>query len=305
MDTILNIESISKFHKILNLPVPAHPLISLIEDSDTKNDDIDESLFNIRFSSDMYAIMFKDNISGSIGYGRESYDYQEGTLIFSKPGQVFTSPDKNVIREKKGWTLLFHPDLIRKSSLGTEIDKYSYFSYESNEALHLSPKEEKFILELVRKIQEEYSQNLDKHSQTLIVSNLELLLNYCTRFYDRQFYTRTNENKDFVVQFELVLRNSIKPSQLQENGIPSINYFGKALNMSTNYLNDLLKKETGKSIKEYIDSSVVDQAKSILLSTNKKVSEVAYDLGFDYPQSFTRLFKNKIGMSPSEYRSLN
>ncbi|NRB49080.1 MAG: helix-turn-helix transcriptional regulator [Saprospiraceae bacterium] len=306
MKEIFRIKSISQFHEILGLARPLHPLISLIEDRDAiKKPNLDDKLFNIRFSSDLYSIMYKDKISGSIGYGRNTYDFQEGTIIFSSPGQVFTSPGKEDLKGKQGWTLLFHPDLIRKSVLGEKIDSYSFFSYEVNEALHLAPKEEKFLFELIRKIQEEYSQNIDQHSQTLIISNLELLLNYCMRFYDRQFYTRSNFNKDFVAEFELALRQYFTSKKMETEGLPSAPYFGRKLNMSTNYLSDMLKKETGRSIKEHIDGYIIDRAKSVLLSTNKKVSEIAYDLGFNYPQSFTRLFKSKTGMSPAEYRNVN
>lgn len=304
MHDILNIKSISQFHDIIGLPPPAHPLISLIDDQ-SQPPIADDSLYDIKFSSDLYTIMYKDKISGSIGYGRSTYDFQEGTLIFASPGQVFTSPKKEDIQKKEGWTLLFHPDLIRKSILGNTIDNYSYFSYEINEALHLSANEQVFILDLVNKVKEEYSQNLDKHSQKLIVSTLELLLNYCMRYYDRQFYTRTNISKDFVIQFEQLLKQYFQTDNLDKKGLPSTNYFGSQLNMSTNYLSDMLKKETGKSIKEHIDSLIVDKAKIILLNSNKRVSEIAYDLGFNYPQSFTRLFKNKTGISPMDYRKLN
>lgn len=306
MQDILSIKSISQFHEILGLPLPQHPLISLIDENDAMTKpDLDDNLFNLRFSTDMYAIMYKDKISGAIGYGRSTYDFQEGTIIFSSPGQVLTSPNKEDLKGKKGWTLLFHPDLIRKSTLGTKIDEYSYFSYAVNEALHLSPKEEQFIAELTQKIQEEYSQNIDQHSQTLIISNLELLLNYCMRFYDRQFYTRTNINEDFVVEFEVALKDYFKSNKIEEEGLPSANYFGRQLNMSTNYLSDLLKKETGKGIKEHIDGHIIEKAKLNLLNSNKKINEIAYGLGFDYPQSFTRLFKKKTGMSPLAYRNLN
>ena len=306
MKEILKIKSISQFHEILGLPVPQHPLISLINDNDAlQNTELSEDLFNIRVSSELYSIMYKDKISGSLGYGRNTYDFQEGTLVFSSPGQVFTSPGKDDLQGEQGWSLLFHPDLLRKSALGAKMDSYSFFSYDVNEALHLSPKEESFLSDLISKIEEEYSQNIDQHSQTLIISNLELLLNYCMRFYDRQFYTRTNINKEFVSDFESALKAYFRSDKLDQDGLPQANYFGRKLGMSTNYLSDMLKKETGKSVKEHIDAYVIDKAKLILLSSNKKVSEVAYDLGFDYPQSFTRLFKNKTGMSPVEYRNLN
>ena len=194
MTDILNIKNVSQFHGLLGLPAPSHPLLSLIKDNEgIDHDALDDGLFNIRFSLEMYSIMYKDKISGSIGYGRNTYDFQEGTLIFSRPGQVLTTPKRETLKGKEGWTLLFHPDLLRKSALGHKMDHYSYFNYEINEALHLSPKEETFILTLVHKIQEESTQNLDQHSQTLIVSNLELLLNYCMRNYDRKFYARTNK----------------------------------------------------------------------------------------------------------------
>lgn len=306
MENILRIKSITEFRQILDLPAPEHPLISFHREGDNKDLlEIDDKFFGIRFTTDMYTIMYKDGVQGSLTYGRNSYDFQHGTLIFVAPSQVVTTPSKEMTQQSKGWSLIFHPDLIRKSSLGENIDDYAFFSYDVNEALHLSVKEENFIFEVVKQIEEEYSQNIDKHSQKLIVSNLELLLNYCTRFYDRQFYTRTNFNKDFVTKFEHKLRayfNSDKPSEL---GIPTIQYFGKELNMSSRYLSDMLKKETGKSIKAHINEMIVDKARTVLLNSTLSVSEVAYDLGFEYPQSFTRLFKKSTGVSPLDYRNLN
>lgn len=309
MSEILRIKSISQFHEILGLPAPEHPLISFINDNDATSklnlDQVDKSLFNIRFSSDMYSVMYKDKISGSLGYGRSSYDFQEGTLVFSSPGQVFTSPKQEDLKGKKGWTLLFHPDLLLRSNLSNKMDAYTYFSYEVTEALHLSAKEETFIFQIIEQIKTEYSQNIDKHSQQLIISNLELLLNYCMRFYDRQFYTRTNLNNDFVSDFELKLKSYFNSEQIIDQGLPTAKYFGTQLNMSPNYLSDLLKKETGKGIKEHIDGYVVRKAKNILLNSSQTVSEIAFTLGFEYPQSFTRLFKKKTGISPNEYRSVN
>lgn len=204
MNDIIHIKSINEAHASLGLPAPKHPLISVHNDEDTLNKEL---FAGRRFTSDMYMIMFKDNISGSLGYGRNSYDFQHGTLVFVGPGQVITIPSMDVMANSKGWSMSFHPDLIRKSHLGEIIDEYSFFSYEVNEALHLSKDEQDYILEVVNQIKKEYSQNIDKHSQRLIISNLELLLNYCTRFYDRQFYTRTNFNKDFVVQFDRILKD--------------------------------------------------------------------------------------------------
>lgn len=306
MSDVFRIKSITQFHEMLGLSAPDHPLISLIDEKNIKPDPaLQDQLYDFKFSADMYAIMYKDKVSGSIGYGRNSYDFQEGTLIFSSPDQVFTTPKKGESHGHAGWTLLFHPDLLLRSNLGAKMDEYNYFSYESNEALHLSSKEESFISELIGQIRSEYSQNLDRHSQQLIISNLELLLNYCLRFYDRQFYTRTNLNKDFVSEFESCLKSYFKSDRVISEGIPNASYFGEKMGMSTNYLSDLLKKESGKSIKEHIDSHIVSKAKSILLNSNQSVSEIAYSLGFDYPQSFTRLFKKKTGVSPVQYRTVN
>ena len=306
MSEILRIKSVSEFHEILGLPSPSHPLISLIDENGAMiKPEMGDELFNARFTSDLYTIMYKDKISGSIGYGRSSYDYQEGTLIFGSPGQVFTSPSREDVQAKEGWTLLFHPDLIIRSGLGETIGSYSYFSYETNEALHLSLKEQEFVYEVVNKIKEEYSQNIDTHSQNLIISNLELLLNYCLRFYDRQFYTRSNINKDVLSDFESLLKSYFDSEELIGSGLPTGGYFAEKMNLSQNYLSDLLKKETGKGIKEHIDSHIITRAKGILLNSNYSVSEIAYLLGYDYPQSFSRLFKKKTGFSPSEFRNLN
>ena len=266
---------------------------------------MDEALFNVRFTSDMYTVMFKDKVSGSLGYGRSSYDFQEGTLIFGSPGQVFTSPKKEELKGNMGWTLLFHPDLLLKSPLNHKIDSFTYFSYEVNEALHLSDKEANVVLQVIEQIKTEYAQNIDQHSQNLLVSNLELLLSYCMRFYDRQFYTRTNMNSDFVGQFEKLLKAYFNSELHLTHGIPSLSYFGAEMNMSAHYLSDLLKKETGKGIKEHVDDYIVRSAKGMLLGSNDSISQIAYDLGFEYPQSFSRLFKKKVGQSPGDYRKLN
>jgi len=306
MADILHITSISQFHELLDLPAPEHPLISFIHDIGVHNKpELDEALYNIRFSSDMYTIMYKDKMSGSLGYGRNSYDFQEGTLIFTSPGHVFTSPKKEDMKANNGWTLLFHPDLLLKSNLGAKMEDYTYFSYEVNEALHLSTKEEALIFQVMDHIKTEYTQNIDQHSQLLILSNLELLLNYCMRFYDRQFYTRTNLHSDLVSAFEAKLKQYFSSGAIVENGLPTATYFGREMHMSTNYLSDLLKKESGKGIKEHIDGYIVRKAKNILLNSSQSVSEIAFSLGFDYPQSFTRMFKKKTGLSPNEFRNIN
>lgn len=302
MDEIVHIESIEQIHQLLGLGKPKHPLISIVYMKDlSKNQAFD----GVRFTSELYMVSLKDGVEGSIRYGRNSYDFSDGTMVFMKPHQVIYGTSENICADSKGWMLLFHPDLIRKSPLGKEMGQYSFFDYEVNEALHLSEEEQFMISDLTRKIKREYQQLIDKHSQKLMVSNLELLLNYCTRYYDRQFYMRSNLNQDHVSQFESLLKeyySSEKPTQL---GIPSVKYCGEQLHMSPNYLSDLLKKETGKSAKDHIHGFLVNKAKTSLLGTTDSISGIAYDLGFEYPQHFSKLFKAKTGMSPAQYRLQN
>ena len=241
----------------------------------------------------------------SIGYGRSKYDFQEGTLIFSGPGQVMSTGDREDTEPREGWMLLFHPDLLRKSALGKTINNYNYFNYESNEALHLSDEEKRTINDLLQKIVSEYEQNIDKHSQKLIISSLELILDYCQRFYDRQFYTRANLNKDHLDKFKKILNDYYRSESPLNLGIPSVSYCGSEMNMSPKYLSDLLKKETGQGAQEHIHSFIIDRAKTELLGTTESISKIAYDLGFEYPQHFSKMFKRKTGMSPARYRSSN
>jgi AraC-like DNA-binding protein len=250
-------------------------------------------------------LSLKDGVSGSMGYGRNSYDFNDGVMVFTKPNQVISEGTKVISPEAKGWVLFFHPDLIRKSELGKNIDQYSYFSYEVDEALHLSDKEKETVTDIIRKIEIEYSQNIDKHSQKLIVSSLELLLDYCNRYYDRQFYVRTNYNQDLVSKFERFLKEYYQSEKPMQLGIPSVKFCGEQMNMSPNYLSDLLKKETGKNTKEHIYYFITNKAKNMLLGTTNSISEIAYDLGFEYPQHFSKVFKKRTGYSPAQYRRIN
>ena len=243
-------------------------------------------------------------MSGTWTYGRNNYDFQEGTLVFTKPNQSLKIENQEYLKGSSGWTLIFHPDLIRKSELGKKITQYSFFSYEVNEALHLSNEEQQSITEIVEKVQKEYSQNIDRHSQELIVSNIKLVLDYCTRYYDRQFYTRSNLNQDLVVKFENLLQDYFNSSKPLELGVPTVKYCGAELNMSGHYLSDMLKKETGRSAHDHIHFYVIDQAKTRLLGSDDSISKIAYDLGFEYPNHFSKLFKSKTGMSPGQYRSV-
>ncbi len=302
MQEIVHIESISHMHDVFGLAKPKHPLVSVIRFKDA---DIKQEYHNIRCSFGMYCVTHKNETDGSMRYGRSSYDFQEGSMVFIKPGQVLGYDGHQSSAEDPGWALLFHPDLLRKSELGKTIEDYSFFSYDITEALHISDEEKQSLNILVAKIEKEYQNNIDRHSQKLIISNIELLLNYCTRYYDRQFYTRTNLNKDVLAKFENLLKSYYTNENQLDIGIPSVGYCGKELNMSPKYLSDLLKKETGKNAKTHIDDFLINKAKNRLLRSTESVSEIAYGLGFEYSQHFSKIFKIKTGMSPSEYRSLN
>ena len=300
MSEIIQIKTISEIHRFLNVEKPLHPLISVCK----HNPDMNLETTNMKVSFDFYIISLKSDIKGSINYGRNTYDFEEGTMLFSAPGQVFNITGEPII-DLKGWTLFIHPDLLSKSNLHQAIQQYNFFSYDANEALHISDKEKVVLTAFVSNIKNEISQNLDRHSQDLIIHNIESILKYSERFYDRQFLTRTNKNKDFISQFEWYLKNYFNSEKIATNGMPTTEQCGKALNMSGHYLSDLLKLETGKTIKEHIHLKLIDKAKHQLLNSTVSVKTLAYDLGFEYPQYFSRLFKNKTGMSPSEYRNLN
>ena len=299
---ILHIESIEEAHQFLKLGTPQHPLITVFKFGREQSQSFIE---NFKFSLGLYKISMIVNCQYTISkYGRNSYDFQEGSMIFTSPNQVLEFNNKN-IEDDRSWTLLFHPDLIRQSDLGERIYKFSFFQYASNEALHISEEERTTVSSIIDKIIEEYSKENDPHSQILILSHLELLLNYCVRFYDRQFHTRTNVNKDLVTKFELFITNYFNQNLQIQSGIPSVETCGDAMNMSGKYLSDLLKAETGKSLIEHIHLFIVDRAKTSLLQSNRPISEIAYSLGFTYPQHFTRLFKTKTELSPKEFRGLH
>lgn len=296
MDEILRIETISQMTTTMGIDDPKHPLVYVMDVKDFK---IPESFVNLKITAGFYAIFLKD-ADCAIQYGRNTYDFNNGVLSFFAPGQVTAHQEE--AEAKYGWALFFHPDLIRKSNLGKNIENYTFFSYEVHEALHLSKKEEDILNDCVNKIEFELDQNIDAHSQNLLISNLELLLNYCMRFYERQFHTRTNHNKDVISQVQAEIKNYFQKDLQLEMGLPTTGYLAEKVNLSPNYLGDLLKKETGKNTKEHINDFVVNLAKNNLLNTKKNVSEIAYDLGFNYPHYFSRLFKQKTGLTPAEYR---
>lgn len=290
--------SVSEYNKMVNHET-LHPLVSIVDFS--KSDPI----CHFRRTFGFYTVFLKDIMCGDMMYGKHSYDYQEGTLVFIAPGQEYGLNNGENYIQPAGFALLFHPDLLKGTNLGKNIKEYNFFSYEVHEALHLSEKEREIILECFKNIKHELAQAIDKHSKSLIVNNIELFLNYCMRFYDRQFITRDHVNQSFIGKFDDLLDDYLKSDKPKNIGLPMVNYFAEKLNFSANYFGDLIKKETGVSALEYIHNKLIDVAKDQISDQKKSISEISYDLGFKYPQHFTRLFKSKVGVSPSEYKSLN
>ncbi len=301
MKPIIKLQNISDINSFVKCKTN-HPLIAVVDFS--KADEYIES--GTRISADFYSIMFKNYCANKLRYGRQSYDFQEGSLICIAPKQVLIMD--NEIEKKEdmmGWGLFFHPDLLRGTSLGNKMNDYTFFSYETSEALHLSDKEKMTLYDCVQKIETELQENIDHYSQSLIVTNIELLLNYCSRYYGRQFITRKNSNFGTISQVENLLINYFKSDKLKETGLPSVKYVADHVHLSAGYLSDLLKKETGMNTQDHIHYYLIEAAKNILLNSDTSVSEVAYSLGFEYPQYFSKLFKQKTGQTPIEYRNLN
>ena len=298
MDHMRRFETINDYNAFNNNET-LHPLVSVV----------DLSKANPRQGSRMYfgfyTIFLKDVKCGDLIYGRHTYDYQEGTLVFLAPGQVAGVNSNGETYQPKGYALVFHPDLIHGTPLGKHIHDYSFFSYAFHEALHLSERERKIVLDCFSKIEYELEHSIDSHSKKLIVSNIELFLNYCTRFYDRQFITRDNVHKGVLEKFEVLINEYFQSGKPQSIGLPSVAWFADELHLSAGYFGDLVKKETGRTAQEYIQSKVIDVAKEKIFDQSKSVSEIAYELGFKYPQHFSRLFKKRVGHSPNEYRMLN
>ena len=301
MKKVLNINTIPEYNALVDQQT-FHPLVSVIDLSTVepkKKSEVKALGFGF------YAVFYKQNKHCDIRYGRNYYDYQEGTLVFIAPGQVVSIEEDGSDYKPSGTVLLFHPDLIRGTSLGHNIKDYTFFSYDVHEALHLSEDEKQIVFECFRKIDYEIKRSIDKHSKKLIVSNIELFLNYCIRFYERQFITRDHANTGTIEKFERLLNEYLLSEKPQTEGVPSVAHFADQLHLSANYFGDLVKKETGKSALEHIQAKLIDVAKEKIFDQRKSVSEIAYELGFKYPQHFTRLFKQKVGYTPNEYRSLN
>lgn len=273
-----------------------HPLVSVVDLSKAAPRSGSRMYFGF------YTIFLKEVKCGDLVYGRHTYDYQEGTLVFLAPGQVAGINSSGEIYQPKGYALVFHADLIHGTHLGRHIQDYGFFGYQSNEALHVSERERKIVLDCFSKIQYELEHAIDQHSKKLIVANIELFLEYCSRFYERQFITREKAHQGILERFELLLNDYFETDKPHTIGLPSVGYCAQELNLSPGYFGDLIKKETGTTAQEYIQSKVIDRAKEKIFDASKSVSQIAYELGFKYPQHFTRLFKQKVGQSPNEYR---
>lgn len=301
MKPIIHLQSISEINRFVHSKTE-HPLVSVVDFS-MLEEQFEEGT---RISADFYTIMFKNYCANHLKYGRQSLDFQDGSLICIAPRQVLEMDTETEKREDRmGWGLFFHPDLLRGTSLAGKMKDYSFFSYEMTEALHLSDKEKQILYDCVQKIENELKENIDNHSQTLIVSNIELLLNYCSRYYGRQFITRKNSNSTTVLQVEKLLSHYFKSEQRKETGLPTVKYLADKVHLSASYLSDLLKKETGMNAQDHIHYYLIEEAKNMLLNRDFTINEVAYTLGFEYPQYFSKLFKKKTGQTPLEYRKLN
>ena len=293
------ITSISSLHKLLGLPKPTHPLVCVqnLEDLPLIN-----SMLGQSFANNFYSISIKKNFGGKIKYGQQHYDFDEGVMTFIAPGQV-TMMDSEGVLQCEGYSVIVHPDFFNGFPLATKIKQFGFFSYAVHEALHLSESEEKMILGLMENINREINTSIDAFSHELIISHIDLLLGYANRFYNRQFLTRKMVNSDTLTKLETLLDEYFSSEKLAASGPPSVHYLAERLNFSTRYLSDMLKVHTGLNAKQHIQNRLIDKAKELLTTTSLSVSEIAFMLGFEYSQSFNKLFKNKINLSPLEYRA--
>lgn len=296
------INSISEYHRLLSLPEPLHPLVSIIQVADTH---IMETDVWEQFYINFYSVSLKRNVSAKVKYGQQYYDFNKGVMNFLAPKQVqsLSISDIRLINQEcgQGYVLLFHPDFLGRHPLAASIKNYGFFSYALNEALHISEKEENSIIEILKKIDEEY-QHIDRHTQDIILSQIDLLLNYSIRFYERQFITRKFVNNDLLIRMEQLLHRYFDKGESLQNGLPTVEYLAHNLNLSPNYLSDMLRSLTGQNAQQHIHNKMIEKAKEYLTSSNLSVAEIAYQLGFEYPQSFNKFFKKKTDISPLEYR---
>lgn len=299
MNKIFNLGSVDQYNKLYGLET-SNPLVSVI--------DLNKATRQMNYAHwhyGIYTLYLKLEKACDIRYGRQNYDYQEGTIVCFAPGQ---DAETTLITDRvqvNALGILFHPDLLLGTSLGKTIKKYTFFSYEVNEALHLSEEERNIIMDCLRIIRLELEHGVDKHSKTLLVNYIELLLNYCMRFYERQFVTRSKANHDVLTRFEQLLDNYFSGTFAEQNGLPTVKYFADKICLSPNYFGDMVKKETGRTPQEHIQEKVIEMAKERMIGTEDTVSQIAYSLGFQYPQHFCRLFKKRVGCTPNGYRVQN
>lgn len=296
MEEIIKLESVQDYNRLLGTET-LHPLVSVADFSTLK------TIKHCRKNFGFYCIFYKELECGTLQYGRSKYDYEQGTLVFIAPGQIAGINDRGETLNPKGLALMFHPDLLYGTPLARRMKDYSFFSYDSNEALHMSERERQIILNCFHEIREELEHAIDKHSKQIIAANIEVLLNHCVRFYDRQFVTREVTNRGLLERFEELIQAYFRTDKPQTIGLPSVQYCADCLHLSANYFGDLIKKETGRSAREYIQVVVINQVKERLIGKREKsVSEIAYELGFKYPHHLSRLFKKVVGQTPNEYR---
>jgi len=293
-------KTLSAYFNYLELPQPEHPMLSVLSSKGASFLPCPKES-SPPITNDCYSISLKKIVKGSLNYGRTKYDFTNGALILMAPRQVMQW-NSNAVFEQKGFSINFHEDFLKGTELAHQIKKYGFFSYSVNEALHLSPREEKQIESIIENIEIEYHNNQDKFSKDIIISQLSTLLKYANRFYERQFLNRKELSNNLLEKFNKQLNSYFESGQLQKKGIPSIDQIAEKMSVSQRYLSDTLKKETGKTTTEHLQLYLIDEAKNILLNPTKSISEVAYDLGFEYPQYFSRLFKKKVGLSPTAYR---
>ena len=300
MKTLFRFKALSEFHNYSNLPKPEHPLISLVDYSKVN---YPKDANEIKWIQDFYSIGLKRNVSEKFNYGQQNYDFDEGVLSFVAPQQILNIQiNQNIKVNASGWLLLIHPDFLWNTALAASIKKYDFFGYPVNEALFLSEKEEANLVELFKNIQREYQSDIDKFSQNIIISQIELLLNFAERYYERQFITRKITNHQILNRLEERLNHYFDNPAILANGIPTVNQIANDLNLSPNYLSSVLKASSGQSTQQHIHNKLIEKAKEKLSSTELSISEIAYQLGFEYPASFSKLFKNKTNSSPIEFR---
>ncbi len=304
MENVFRIESISMLHDVIKEPPPKHPLVSVVDFSNLDQRAV-ATVDNIKVASAFYGVTLKQLEKGSLKYGRNRLDFQEGSLFFSAPDQIGAFENPHFNRSTYNWGLFFHPDLIHGTPLFSKISEYTFWKYDSNESLHLSEDEKHSLSVIVDSIKKEINRPIDKHTKNVLISGIELLLNHCIRYYDRQFVTREKYNKGIVDAINDYLSDYFTSSRLEKEGLPTVLQCAEHVNLSPNYLSDLLRKGTGKSTQGYIHYHLLEIAKDRLLGTNESVKEIAHSLGFDYPHYFSNLFKKKIGVSPTDYRKCN